>query len=162
MFGLVKHYVRTGRNITLDYLRDLLMHIEIHRQSKTIGGIYIGGGVPKNHIQQITPIREVVESKNEHILDGITYGIQITTSDPRDGGLSGCTMSESKSWGKYHEGSQMQTVWGEATILFPMLATAVYQEMSESVLKNRVKRQFNLQKHLHPQMETGPRTSVSA
>ncbi|HLB59306.1 MAG TPA: deoxyhypusine synthase family protein, partial [Bdellovibrionota bacterium] len=57
MFGLVKHYVRTGRNITLDYLRDLLMHIEIHRQSKTIGGIYIGGGVPKNHIQQITPIR---------------------------------------------------------------------------------------------------------
>ena len=149
MFGILKHFHTTGRRVTLDYTKDLMMHVEIHRQSKKLGAIFIGGGVPKNHIQQITPIREVIESKSGHMFDGITYGIQITTSDPRDGGLSGCTMSESKSWGKYSKKSQMATVWGDATILFPLLASGVYQE-TEAVLKKRKKRVFNLDKYITP------------
>lgn len=159
MFGIVKHFSKTGRRVTLDFTNDLMMHVNIHRQSKKLGAIFIGGGVPKNHIQQITPVREVVESKAGHMFDGITYGIQITTSDPRDGGLSGCTMSESKSWGKYSKKSQMVTVWGEATILFPLLTSGVYQEM-EGLLKKRKKREFNLEKQFSTGAVAQPKRSA--
>jgi len=147
MFGIVKHFANTGRNITLDYTKDLMMHVDIHRQSKCLGGLFIGGGVPKNHIQQVTPLREVVEDKTEHEFPGITYGIQLTTADVRDGGLSGCTMSESKSWGKYHAGSQMISVWGEATMTLPLLVTGVFQQMGDD-LKKRKRTEFDLKKHL--------------
>jgi len=123
------------------------MHADIRRQSKCLGGLFIGGGVPRNHIQQITPLREVIEELTEHEFPGITYGIQLTTADVRDGGLSGCTMSESKSWGKYHAGSEMISVWGEATMTLPLLATGVFQKMGDE-LKKRKRRKFDLKKHL--------------
>jgi deoxyhypusine synthase len=86
------------------------------------GVVYIGGGTPKNFIQQ----SEVVYSAgHDDENDGHAYAIQITTDSPHWGGLSGCTFSEAKSWGKISQQANTVTVFSDATISLPILATAL-------------------------------------
>jgi len=59
--------------------------------------IILGGGVPKNYIQQVEPMLWVNGFNQK---TGHKYAVQITTDDPKWGGLSGCTFSEAKTWGK--------------------------------------------------------------
>jgi deoxyhypusine synthase len=86
------------------------------------GVIYIGGGTPKNFIQQSEVVYSAGQSVNN---DGHNYAIQITTDAPHWGGLSGCTFSEAKSWGKIASEANTVTVFSDATISLPILATAL-------------------------------------
>ena len=58
--------------------------------------IYIGGGTPKNFIQQA----EVGGYIFQRELPGHKYAVQITMDQPQWGGLSGCTFEEAQSWRK--------------------------------------------------------------
>ncbi len=88
------------------------------------GAIYIGGGVPKNYIQQLGPVSELLFQKKS----GHQYAFQVTTDDPKWGGLSGCTFEEAKSWGKIEKGSRYAAVYMDATVALPLLVGAILQE----------------------------------
>jgi deoxyhypusine synthase len=60
---------------------------------------------------------------------GYNYSVRITTAVEYDGGLSGCTISESKSWGKYSLESQYITIWCDATIALPILICGLFQRL---------------------------------
>jgi len=62
---------------------------------------------------------------------GYDYSIRIHTAVEYDGGLSGCTISESKSWGKYAPHSKHVSIWCDATIAFPLLITAYLQRIEK-------------------------------
>lgn len=64
--------------------------------------------------------------------EGYDYSIRIHTAVEYDGGLSGCTISESKSWGKYAPHSKHISIWCDATIAFPLLITACLQRIEKS------------------------------
>jgi len=106
--------------VFIDTILDNLEILKVKREAKKTAAIFIGGGVPKNYIQQIAPMASVMNmSVTPH-----SYGIQITTDDPKWGGLSGCTFDESKSWGKYTEHARFATVYMDATIGLPLLFQA--------------------------------------
>jgi deoxyhypusine synthase len=82
----------------------------------------IGGGVPKNFVQDTVVAAEVLGMEDVPMHK---YAIQLTVADERDGALSGSTLKEASSWGKVSLNYE-QMVFGEATITFPLLAGAVY------------------------------------
>jgi deoxyhypusine synthase len=83
--------------------------------------IYVGGGTPKNFIQQT----EVTNIVNDRMLSGHKYAVQFVVDPPNWGGLSGCTFEEAVSWGKIAVDARMVTVLCDATIALPIVAASV-------------------------------------
>ncbi|MEK6963151.1 MAG: deoxyhypusine synthase family protein, partial [Nanoarchaeota archaeon] len=88
-----------------------------------------GGGGPKNWIQTLAPMINQIGGVE---FEGADRGIQITTANERDGGLSGCTFSEAVTWGKYKDATQgLIQVWGEYSIIAPLLVGYVLENCKE-------------------------------
>ena len=110
--------------LVIDQIRDSYEIAQLKKMALVTGAIYIGGGVPKNYIQQLGPVSELLFHKES----GHQYALQITTDDPKWGGLSGCTFEEAKSWGKISKGSAYAAVYVDATIALPLVVGAILQE----------------------------------
>lgn len=129
--------LRTGCGFPLDVLEDILEITEIKHRARETGVIYIGGGTPKNFIQQTA-----VMAKFLHGGDcGHKYALQIIADSPQWGGLSGCTFQEAQSWGKVKKEAKMVTVYSDATIAFPILSAAIVG--NKKLLRERIKPSFN-------------------
>ena len=85
--------------------------------------IYVGGGTPKNFIQQT----EVTAPFYGEDVSGHRYAIQFTTDSAHWGGLSGCTFEEAQSWGKIEARAQTISVHMDATIALPIVVSALAQ-----------------------------------
>ena len=95
--------------------------------------VYIGGGTPKNFIQQA----EVACYIFGRELPGHRYGIQITMDQPQWGGLSGCTFEEAQSWRKIAPDASFVTVSVEATIALPLIVSALAEGSAEAIKARR-------------------------
>ena len=125
-----------SEGLLIDQIRDSFEIAQLKEMASATGAIYVGGGVPKNYIQQLGPVTELLFRKEQ----GHQYAFQITTDDPKWGGLSGCTFEEAKSWGKIEKGSSYAAVYMDATVALPLLVGAVLQE--GKVYRKRKRRQF--------------------
>jgi deoxyhypusine synthase len=125
-----------SRGILIDQIQDNFEIAQLKKAASVTGAIYIGGGVPKNYIQQLGPVSELLFNKES----GHRYAFQITTDDPKWGGLSGCTFEEAKSWGKIERKSSYSAVYMDATIALPLLVGAILQE--GKVCQKRKRRRF--------------------
>ena len=125
-----------SEGLLIDQIRDGFEIAQLKKMASVTGAIYIGGGVPKNYIQQLGPVSELLFQKES----GHRYAFQVTTDDPKWGGLSGCTFEEAKSWGKIEKGSNYAAVYMDATIALPLLAGAILQE--GKVCRKRKRRRF--------------------
>ena len=127
----------------IDQMKDTDETVQIAECSPKSGVIYLGGGVPKNFIQQTELLNLILGNQ----LPGHEYAIQITTDAPQFGGLSGCTFSEAQSWGKIAKDAKMTQCFSDITIALPILAQALCEE--EKLAKDRLQPQFDwLGKHL--------------
>lgn len=135
-FGLVHHqYNSKGSSVSIDSAKDFLELTKIKIEAKETGIVMMGGGVPKNFTQDMVVSAEVLG----HDASMHKYAVQITVADERDGGLSGSTLKEASSWGKV-ETTYEQMVFGEATILMPMLVSYAYHKKA---WEGRPERRFN-------------------
>lgn len=112
---------RGGADIHIDQLKDADEITRMVENSVKTGVIYIGGGVPKNFIQQT----QVIASIHENDCGGHAYAIQYTTDAPHWGGLSGCTFEEAVSWGKESVNSTQVQVFCDATIALPLIVSGL-------------------------------------
>lgn len=122
--NLVKFNERNGWKIRLDELEDVRIfstHLLDYPES---GTLIIGGGVPRNWAQQAWPLLEMSGKTDRH---GYDRTVRIYTDSPAWGGLSGCTVSESVSWGKYTETAVAAEVKCDATIALPLLAAGLFE-----------------------------------
>jgi deoxyhypusine synthase len=126
-FGLLDHQRQNPKkHVTIDSVRDFRELIDIVLKSKETGIVMLGGGVPKNFIQdavlggEVTEGGELRDPTRMH-----KYAIQLTLASEYDGALSGSTLKEASSWGKVDQ-TYEQMVFGEATITFPLLASYAY------------------------------------
>ena len=108
---------------------------EIKIKSKGSGLFMIGGGVPKNFIQDTVICAELLGKD----VDMHKYAIQITVADSRDGACSSSTLKEASSWGKV-DITKEQMVFAEATSVLPLIASDVYQR---GEWKNRSRKNFS-------------------
>src|SRR6266702_3872104 len=114
-----------------DALLDNLEIMRLKRRWTNSGVIFLGGGTPKNYIQQVIPMSEIAGME----VPPHSYAIQVTTDDPKWGGLSGCELPESQSWGKLDPNAEQCTVHLDATIGLPLLFTGIMEHYEE--LKSR-------------------------
>jgi len=119
--------------LIIDQIRDNYEIAQLKREAPVTGAIYIGGGVPKNYIQQLGPVSELLFGEDS----AHRYALQITTDDPKWGGLSGCTFEEAKSWGKIGREAVFGAVYTDATIALPILVGALLQEGKTSLGRKR-------------------------
>ena len=135
-FGLVMHQEQNpDSHITIDSIREFRELTEIKLQSKQSGLLMIGGGVPKNFIQDTVVCAELLGKK----VDMHKYAIQITVADTRDGACSSSTLKEASSWGKV-DITKEQMVFAEATSVLPLIASDAYHREN---WKKRDKRNFS-------------------
>lgn len=106
-----------------DILRDVKETACIVAHAEDTGVIYIGGGTPKNFIQQTEVTASVMGWKSA----GHRYAVQVTADAPHWGGLSGCTFEEAQSWGKISGEAEKATVFADATLVLPLIVTALAQ-----------------------------------
>ena len=135
-FGLVMHQEQNPNNhITIDSIREFRELTEIKLKSKQSGLLMIGGGVPKNFIQDTVVCAELLGKK----VDMHKYAIQITVADTRDGACSSSTLKEASSWGKV-DATKEQMVFAEATSVLPLIASDAYHRRK---WEKREKRNFS-------------------
>ena len=108
---------RRGRKIIVDHMKDVHESALITEKSSRSGVVIFGGGVPKNFIQQSAVVASYA-TRHDRKHD---YALQVTTDAAHWGGLSGATLEEAKSWGKYSARAQMVTCYADSTIALPML-----------------------------------------
>ena len=123
-FGLVMHQEKNPKkHITIDSVREFRELTEIKIKSKSSGLFMIGGGVPKNFVQDTIICAELLGKKTEMH----KYAVQITVADSRDGACSSSTLKEASSWGKVNT-TKEQMVFAEATSILPLIASDAYHQ----------------------------------
>ena len=134
-FGLVMHQEKNPKkHIAIDSIREFRELTEIKIRSKGSGLFMIGGGVPKNFIQDTVICAELLGREVEMH----KYAIQITVADSRDGACSSSTLKEASSWGKV-DITKEQMVFAEATSVLPLIASDAYHK---GEWKNRERKNF--------------------
>ena len=132
-FGLVQHQTeRPSGHVSIDSVKDFRELTQVKIKSSDTGLLIIGGGVPKNFIQDVVICAEVLGKE----VPMHKYAIQVTVADPRDGACSSSTLKEARSWGKVESGND-QMVFCEGTIAVPVLASYAYHRGN---WKNRPRR----------------------
>ncbi len=141
--GMVKHHVEAkeaGREPPrIDPIRDHYELAQIKYMSGKTGVIYLGGGVPKNYIQQMEVVSEVLG----HDPGGHQYAIQLTQDKPYWGGLSGCTLEEAQSWGKIAADAVKSTAYVDVTIGLPLIASYLLQRKDRYADRPRLRFEYD-------------------
>ena len=123
-FGLVKHqWDHPDKHVSIDSVKDFLELTKIKMAAKTSGLFMIGGGVPKNFVQDTVICAEVLGKE----VPMHKYAIQITVADSRDGACSSSTLKEASSWGKV-ETVYEKMVYAEATSVLPLIASYLFHK----------------------------------
>ncbi len=134
-FGLVLHQVKNPKkHMTIDSIADFKELTDIKIKAGTTGLLMVGGGVPKNFVQDTVVCAEILGKE----VDMHKYAVQITVADSRDGACSSSTLKEACSWGKV-DTTYEQMVYAEATSVIPLLASDAYHR---GYWKKRTRRNF--------------------
>ena len=114
----------------LDYARRIT-------RAEKIGIFTIGGGVPRNWAQQVSPFMEMAVLQNPDIpwqTRRFQYGVRVCPEPDHWGGLSGCTYQEGVSWGKFQppeQGGRFAEVFCDATIALPLLVKGLQERLNK-------------------------------
>ena len=98
----------------LNILKDEQDLSNIVFDAKSLGALMIGGGISKHHTIWWAQFG-----------NGLDYAVYITTAVEYDGSLSGAQTREAISWGKLKEQAKHITIEGDATVLLPLMITAL-------------------------------------
>jgi deoxyhypusine synthase len=123
----------------IDIIGDIVESANLVIRRPRTASIVLGGGTPKNFINQASVQAEFYSDK----VGGHRYALQIVTDVPHFGGASGSSLEEAQSWGKLATDSAKVSVQCDATIALPLLASAL-ATTSASLLADRRRPEFTL------------------
>ncbi|HXH07195.1 MAG TPA: deoxyhypusine synthase family protein [Vicinamibacterales bacterium] len=119
--GLSQARQRRPDAAQVDVIGDIIESANLVIARPTTASVVLGGGTPKNFINQASVQAEYFDSR----VSGHRYALQVVTDVPHFGGASGSTLEEAQSWGKLAADAERVTVHADATIALPLLATAL-------------------------------------
>jgi deoxyhypusine synthase len=88
--------------------------------AKKSGALIVGGGISKHHTIWWNQFK-----------DGLDYVIYISTANEWDGSLSGARPREAVSWGKISEKAKRIMIEGDATVIMPIMASALLDRLNK-------------------------------
>lgn len=112
------------KDFIVDVVKDFgnILFASSHDEKK--GVIALGGSISKHHAILSTLLN-----------GGASHAVYMTTAQKTSGSMSGATTNEAKSWGKVQDESDVATVIGDVTILFPLaMIHALEQLKAEGLL----------------------------
>jgi deoxyhypusine synthase len=114
---------RGKKPILVDLENDSRELVKRVTAAKRFGIFTIGGGVPRNNVQNVSPLIEIINERlGTHLPPRrFSYGIRICPDRPHFGHLSGCTYSENESWRKAAKNGIYAEVQADATQVWPFL-----------------------------------------
>ncbi|MGM5485390.1 MAG: deoxyhypusine synthase family protein [Nanobdellota archaeon] len=92
-----------------------------HDDKKAV--IALGGSISKHHAIMASLLT-----------GGAEYALYMTTASKTSGSMSGATTREAKSWGKVKDESDITTVIGDVTVMFPLAMIGALEQLSEEGL----------------------------
>jgi deoxyhypusine synthase len=133
----LKRKRRGKRPILVDLEMDSKELIKLVTGAKRFGIFTIGGGVPRNNVQNVAPLIEIINERLDTALPPrrFTYGIRICPDRPHFGHLSGCTYSENESWRKAVKNGVYAEIQADATQVWPFLVKYVLDTSRVSAQK---------------------------
>ncbi len=120
IFGLHLWTYNQIKTLGLYPLLDLNKLVNMILDSKKVGVIILGGGVPKHHVLVASTMR-----------GGVDTAIQITLDRPEGGGLSGAPLEEAISWRKIKSSNRIVTLIGDVTMLFPIIVLSAIRRINK-------------------------------
>ncbi len=99
-------------DFTVDIIKDEKRLADIVFDAKKTGALVIGGGISKHHTLWWNMFK-----------GGLDYACYVTTAVEYDGSLSGAQVREAVSWGKVKEKALQTTLYADATVALPLIAT---------------------------------------
>ncbi len=116
-------FQQNHKDFVIDVVKDFgnILFATSHDEKK--GVIALGGSISKHHAILSTLLN-----------GGASYAVYMTTAHKTSGSMSGATTSEAKSWGKVKDESDVATVIGDVTIMFPLAMINALEELKEEGL----------------------------
>jgi len=112
---MIHFFMYKHPDFKLDIAGDVHDMNEFTIVQKKTGIIILGGGVVKHHINNANMMR-----------NGCDYAVYINTMQEWDGSDAGARPDEAVSWGKIKPDSESIKVFGDATILFPLIVAKTF------------------------------------
>jgi len=104
--------------LMINPFKDFSKLVDMTYQTKKVGAVILGGGMPKHHVLIANSYR-----------GGVDAAIQITLDRPEGGGASGAPLEEAISWGKIKNEKKLATIVGDAIVIFPLLTLAALERV---------------------------------
>ena len=108
------------KDFRVNLLKDVGDLNNIVFDAKKSGALIVGGGISKHHTIWWNQFK-----------DGLDYVVYISTADEWDGSLSGARPREAVSWGKISEKAKRIMIEGDATVIMPIIASALIDRLSK-------------------------------
>ncbi|AEM39456.1 Deoxyhypusine synthase [Pyrolobus fumarii 1A] len=113
-------YTRTHKDLVIDPFKDEQELADIvfgaAARGEKSAALIIGGGISKHHTIWWNQFK-----------DGLDFVVYVTTAVEYDGSLSGAHPREAISWGKVRPEAEHVVVYGDATIIVPLLVAAMIE-----------------------------------
>jgi len=100
-----------GYKVNIDYFSDMQKLAEIFFKEQSSFALIVGGGISKHHTIWWS-----------QFMEGLDNVIYVTTAVEYDGSLSGAHPREAVSWGKVKSTASKTVIYGDATIIIPVLS----------------------------------------
>jgi deoxyhypusine synthase len=117
----------------IDVIGDIIESANLVIRRPSTASIVLGGGTPKNFINQASVQAEFYSDK----VAGHKFALQIVTDVPHFGGASGSSLEEAQSWGKLSVESEKVSVQSDVTIALPLLVAALESTAKELAAKRK-------------------------
>merc|ERR1712142_1454758 len=101
--------------LVIDILADLKVINQLAIDSVNTGMIILGGGLIKHHICNANLMR-----------NGADYSLFVNAANEFDGSDSGARPDEAISWGKIRKEATPVKIYGETTLIFPLLVAETF------------------------------------
>ena len=118
MMGLQLWIFSQDHDFVVDAVADMHYLSDIVFEAEKVGAILLGGGLTKHY----TLASNVIKG-------GLDAAIQITMDRPEAGSLGGAPLEEAKSWSKARCGSNLASVVGDVTVIFPLIYAATLDKL---------------------------------
>ncbi len=116
-------FQQKNKDFVVDVVKDFGNILTSSSLDEEKGVIALGGSISKHHAILSTLLN-----------GGASYAVYMTTAQKTSGSMSGATTQEAKSWGKVKDVSDVATVLGDVTIMFPLAMIGALEQLREEKL----------------------------
>jgi len=112
---MIYFFKKDNPEFKIDVTSDIVRINDLAINASKTGIILLGSGIMKHHICNANMFRE-----------GADYAVYINSNLEFDGSDSGAKPEEAKSWGKISADANTVKVYGDATIIFPLIVAGAF------------------------------------